>query len=342
MAFKHSQSTKIHILHAFTYATQAARLAATGFTSSDIGKRAYQTDNKTFWDIKDVISGNPVWIDAGFNPSGTTNQLIQGDGAYINKADLPISTATQDALDLKLDSSAYIQHFKGVYTTLGALTTAHPTAIAGDYAQVDPGTGTNLETYSYDLQEGWILSNAPGSGAANTDALPEGSTNLYFTVARVRSTLLTGLSLATSQVIAATDTILQALGYLQAQITNLTDVALTATSTNTISNKRIAYRVVTISSSATPTINTDITDIFRITAQAVNITSFTTNLSGTPTEGDLLQILITGTAARTITWGTSFASSTVQLPTTTVSTNTLRVTLQWDSNVSKWVCVGAV
>ena len=38
----------------------------------------------------------------------------------------------------------------------------------------------------------------------------------------VRAVVLTGLSLATSQVIAATDTVLQAFGYLQAQITALT------------------------------------------------------------------------------------------------------------------------
>ena len=53
----------------------------------------------------------------------------------------------------------------------------------------------------------------------NTDGLPEGVTNLYFTEARVRAAVLTGLSLASSAVIAATDTVLAAMGQLQAQIT---------------------------------------------------------------------------------------------------------------------------
>ena len=66
------------------------------------------------------------------------------------------------------------------------------------------------------------------SASATTDSVTEGATNLYHTAARVRATVLTGLSLATSQVIAATDTVLQALGYLQAQIT------LRATKTKTI------------------------------------------------------------------------------------------------------------
>lgn len=55
------------------------------------------------------------------------------------------------------------------------------------------------------------------NGDYNTDQVTE-ATNLYFTAARVRATVLTGLSLVTAQVIAATDTVLQALGYLQAQI----------------------------------------------------------------------------------------------------------------------------
>lgn len=53
----------------------------------------------------------------------------------------------------------------------------------------------------------------------STDGLSEGSTNLYFTAARVRSTLLTGLVAGTNAVIAATDTLLQALAKLQAQVT---------------------------------------------------------------------------------------------------------------------------
>ncbi len=63
-----------------------------------------------------------------------------------------------------------------------------------------------------------------GAVTLNTDQISEGSTNLYHTAARVRSAALTGLSLATNQAIAATDTVLQAFGYLQAQITALTTV----------------------------------------------------------------------------------------------------------------------
>lgn len=109
--------------------------------------------------------------------------------------------------------------------------------------------------------------------------------------------------------------------------------------TQTLTNKRVTPRVTTTTSSATPTINTDTTDQYGLTAQAVDITSFTTNLSGTPTDGQKLWIYIVGTAARAITWGASFESSTITLPTTTVSTNRLDVGFVWNAATSKWRCV---
>ena len=110
-------------------------------------------------------------------------------------------------------------------------------------------------------------------------------------------------------------------------------------STNTLTNKRITKRVTTEASSATPTINTDNCDIHKITALTVNITNMSTNLTGTPTDGQTLMIQITGTGARTITWGTSFESSTVTLPATTVTTARLDVGFIWNTATSKWRCI---
>jgi hypothetical protein len=113
------------------------------------------------------------------------------------------------------------------------------------------------------------------------------------------------------------------------------------TDTQTLTNKRVTPRVSTTSSSATPTINTDNVDVFGLTAQAVDITSFTTNLSGTPTNGQTLWIYIVGTNSRAITWGASFESSgLVALPTSTTSTTRLDVGFVWNAATSKWRCVG--
>ncbi len=109
--------------------------------------------------------------------------------------------------------------------------------------------------------------------------------------------------------------------------------------TQTFTNKRNTSRTGTTTSSATPTINTDNVDFYSITAQTEAITSFTTNLSGTPTENQTLWLAITGTAARGITWGASFEASTVALPTTTVTTARLDVGFVWNTVTSKWRCV---
>lgn len=116
---------------------------------------------------------------------------------------------------------------------------------------------------------------------------------------------------------------------------------VTLTGTQTLTNKRKTRRVVTITQSATPTINTDNTDVASITGLAQAITSMTTNLSGTPTDGDLLEVRITDNGtARGITWGSSFESTTVTLPTTTVISTMLRVGFEWNSTASKWDCIG--
>lgn len=102
-------------------------------------------------------------------------------------------------------------------------------------------------------------------------------------------------------------------------------------------------RLGTVASSATPTINTDVVEVFTITALAAAITSMTTNLSGTPTDGQRLHIAITDNgSARAIAWGASFEASTVALPTTTVISTRLDVDFIWNAATSKWRCLQAV
>lgn len=103
-------------------------------------------------------------------------------------------------------------------------------------------------------------------------------------------------------------------------------------------------RVGSTASSATPTINTDVTDVYKITALAANITSFTTNLTGAPNDGDILEIQITDNdTPRTLAFGASFVSSSVTIPATTVASTTLTIVFQYFTTSSygnnKWVCV---
>jgi hypothetical protein len=115
----------------------------------------------------------------------------------------------------------------------------------------------------------------------------------------------------------------------------------TISSTSTLTNKRITRRLTTTNApGATPSTNTDNVDIQAFTGLNTAITSMTTNLSGTPTDGQLLEFRFTDNGtARAITWGSSFQSTTVTLPTTTVISTMLRVGFEWNATASKWDCV---
>lgn len=97
---------------------------------------------------------------------------------------------------------------------------------------------------------------------------------------------------------------------------------------------------VSVNQTEMPTIDTDSGDIFSLVNIAQDITSFTTNLSGSPKAGDYLMLQLTddGTA-RALTWGAMFASTTVTLPTTTVISTLLRVGFQYDTVAGVWQCI---
>jgi hypothetical protein len=121
-----------------------------------------------------------------------------------------------------------------------------------------------------------------------------------------------------------------------------TDILVANNNTATLTNKRITPRVQPISTnSGTYTLDTNSYDMFVITGQTATIMSITT--TGTPTNGQKLWLSITGTAAVGFTLDNSyFESSTVSLPTTTVSTARLDIGFVWNESSTpsgKWRCV---
>lgn len=128
-----------------------------------------------------MIGGAPAWAPASGGGGASTWGTISGNIA--DQADL------KDALDSKVDTAK-----------VGA---------ANGVAGLDAGGKVPA-------------SQLPAlGGPASTDDLSEGTSNLYFTAARVRAVVLAGLSVATDAAISATDTVLSGLGKLQAQITAL-------------------------------------------------------------------------------------------------------------------------
>ena len=114
---------------------------------------------------------------------------------------------------------------------------------------------------------------------------------------------------------------------------------VTTTGTQTLTNKTRVRRLVTVNApGATPSTNVNNLDIANFTGLNTAITSMTTNLSGTPVDGQLVEFRFTddGTG-RGITWGASFGSTTVTLPTTTVSSTMLRVLVEYNGSI--WQCL---
>ena len=245
--------------------------------------------NATTLDLSDKVLG----VVGGLAKNMTLTQIKTAvqvpivDNLTTNSSTSALSAAQGKALmDSKLDSSAYNNYYKGTYTTLGNLQSAHATSTVGSYALVDGGSGQSAVIYVWDAQDGWVQGGASGS-LANTDALAEGSTNLYFTESRVRNTILTGIDLATNAAISATDSVLSAFGKLQKQISDL------------FSNQR--YQFVSDSNTTYTVPASAITENGRTIIELSNnsLTNITINAAtGTgKVAGDSVNISITGTYA---------------------------------------------
>ncbi|HEX8021177.1 SGNH/GDSL hydrolase family protein [Mucilaginibacter sp.] len=88
--------------------------------------------------------------------------------------------------------------------------------VTGETGKIYITTDTNNE-YRWSGSAYIQIVASPGT----TDAVPEGTTNKYFTLSRVLNTILTGIGFGSAATVSATDTVLQALGKLQAQISGL-------------------------------------------------------------------------------------------------------------------------
>lgn len=264
-------------------------------------------------------------VNGGALGTPTSGTLTNATGLPVSTGISGLGTSVATALGVNVGTAGAVVVNGGALGTpsSGTLTNATglplSTGVTGTLPVANGGTGLTSGT------SGGVLYYSASGTLASSGALAANALVIGGGAGTTPSTTTTGTG------------VLTALG----NNTNAAGGFTTIDGTATLTNKRITPRVSTTTSSATPTINTDTTDQFGLTAQAVDITSFTTNLSGTPTDGQKLWIYIVGTAARAITWGASFEASTVALPTTTVSTNRLDVGFVWNAATSKWRCVAS-
>lgn len=264
------------------------------------------------------VTGTAAGLTAG---NVTTNANLTGHVTSVGNAAVlgsftvaQLNTAISDA-DVATGGGTATGTNTGDQTTIAGIT--------GTMAQFDTAVSDGNIVYQSQAL------GTPASGTlTNATGLP---------VAGIAASTVTALGVGSVELGHATDTTLSrsAAGVLAVEGVVIPSIS----STNTLTNKRVTRRVTTTNApGATPTTNTDNVDVMNFTGLALAITSMTTNLSGTPVDGDLIMFRFTddGTA-RGITWGASFAATTVALPTTTVISTMLRVGFQYSG--STWKCI---
>ena len=149
--------------------------------------------------------------------AASTDDLAEGSAnLYFTKFRVAAALAQGSGINLTTDPGTGVTTISWVPVTQGNDLADWATIDLIDWSNVQlTDWAASADTVSsFKGRTGDVL---PQAGDYTTSIVAEGS-NLYFTAARVLGVVLAGLSTATNGVITASDTILQALGKLQAQI----------------------------------------------------------------------------------------------------------------------------
>ncbi len=110
---------------------------------------------------------------------------------------------------------------------------------------------------------------------------------------------------------------------------------------NNVGGGSSALRIVTLTDAATVTPNADTTDVGILTS--LSQTTIFANPTGAPTDGQLLQLRITSSTSRSISFGTAYqAASTLVLPTATTGSGLEDyIGFRWNALDSEWDFIGS-
>ncbi len=122
-----------HVLHRWVYANAAARLAASGFASSDVGKVALQTDNYSLWIL---TATTPAWSLLGAGGFGIVmdyTHIVDQKADTVNAGTFTTGAwQRRDLNTIKSDPGAHAS-VSGNQVTLGAGTYRVHISVPGSY-----------------------------------------------------------------------------------------------------------------------------------------------------------------------------------------------------------------
>jgi hypothetical protein len=173
-------------------------------------------------------------INNKFNsPTGTTSQYLRGDGSLATLNTTAVTEGTNLYFsEARVRASLLTGYAVGTNTALGATD-----SILGAFGKIQGQINNKFNSPAGTTSQ--YLRGDGSLATLNTTAVTEG-TNLYFSEARVRASLLTGYAVGTNTALSATDSILGAFGKIQGQINNKQN-ALTNPITGTIASGQVAF-----------------------------------------------------------------------------------------------------
>lgn len=299
--------------------TQAAAKATLGLTKSDVGLGNVDNTSDATKNAATVTLTNKTIALGSNTVSGTTAQF----NTALTDGDFATLAGTEALTNKTINASS---------NTISNLTVTHFAASAVITEAEGIGSNDNDTTLPTSAAvKDYVDNNAGGGGDASTNT----AASVVNEIALFADTSGKVLKRASGSGIATINA--GVLGAVTAPSGNIVGT----TDAQTLSNKRVQPRSGSVSSSATPAINSDAVDTFQITSLATNITSMTSGLTGTPVIGQQLLISIKDNgSARTIAWGASYVSTgAATLPSTTSAGSTHWVGLVWDG--SRWACLAA-
>lgn len=265
--------------------------------------------------------------------SSDTTDGATGTGKKMKRSNLILGLAASGinaditSLSALSTSLSVTQGGTGASTLTGILKGTGTAAITAITAPVGPLVGTtDTQTLTNKTLTSPIISTISNTG---TLTLPTASDTL---VGRATTDTLTNKTLTSPVISTISNT-----GTLT--LPTSSDTLVGRATTDTLTNKRITARTASTASSATPTPNADITDIYELTALAAGATFGAP--TGTPTDGQKLIVRIKDNAsAQTLSFNALYRFSTnIPAPTTTVISKTMYLGFLYNSADTKWDCL---